>query len=573
MKNSNSHINSYLPVLFFILLAGLIRARINFSSEMIPGINGGYYPLLVRNLLEYGSIRYPDAPLVYWIQALISLIIKFFSGMNIDQAVLLASRLFDSFIPPLTCLPVFLVARYHLKAQPKSGVFILLITGFSVLYLSFLMILTSEMQKNAAGLLWVACYLFSLSRITAENKHKYILISLIFLTLIAFTHIGCFAVAFLFTLIYGIIYLVRSAKRIRMKTIMIVLSVFAGLILISFAILAKDPDRLHRVISFYLNPLRIFESPYLFVLLSGQQVYYGFLFHNFLIINIFSIAGFIIILINRKNLSSSDLSFALSLCALSLLLSSPLIGIEWALRYYLMAFLPISFVFIYAYKSLTNKFLRILLSTVLFVLTLFSTVVGINGKRNPAISSESYADLKQLKSGISINPDDLIVARHGLEWWTGWVMRCRTGKEYCLRPEDWEKYPHIYLLRQKAGNNYPSHQGSGQFAEFPIPETAEKISSNESFDIYILIKPTENQYYPGDLPLLQGEIRSVNGALLTIRSQGYLQRVILSTSTQYITSQPTEIKPRMRADIWGKRIPFSLNIKAERVKIYAEATR
>jgi len=572
MKKSGSRITSFLPVLFFILLAGFIRARINFSSEMIPGINGGYYPLLVRNLVEYGSIRYPDAPLVYWIQAIISMIIRLFSAMNIDQSVLLASRLFDSFIPPLTCLPVFLVARYHLKDQPRSGVFILLITGFSVLYLSFLVILSSEMQKNAAGLLWVACYLFSLSRITGVNKRKYLLISLIFLFLIALTHIGCFAVAFMFTLIYGIIYLIRTGKRIRMKTILIVLSVFAGLILISFAILAKDPDRMHRVISFYLNPLRIFESPYLFVLLSGQQVFFGFLFHNFLLINIFSIAGFIIILINRKNLSSSDLSFALSLCLLSLLLSSPLIGIEWALRYYLMAFLPISFAFIYVYKSLTNKFFKIFLSTVLFVLTLFSTIVGINGKRNPAISSESYADLKQLKNDISINPDDLIVARHGLEWWTGWVMRCRTGKEYCLRPGDWEKYPHIYLLRQKTGNNYPAYQGTGQFAEFPIPETAEKISSNESFDIYILTKPTENQYYPGDLPLLQGEVRSIIGTLLTIRSQGYLQSVVLNRSTQYI-SQPSEIKPGMRADVWGRRIPFSLNIKAERVKVYSDATR
>lgn len=79
--------------------------------------------------------------------------------------------------------------------------------------------------------------------------------------------------------------------------------------------------------------------------------------------------------------------------------------------------------------------------------------------------------------------------------------------------------------------------------------------------------------YPGELPLLQGEVRSMIGSLLMIRSQGYLQRVILNTSTQYIASQPTEIKPGMRADVWGRRIPFSLNIKAERVKVYPEATR
>jgi hypothetical protein len=571
MKKYGSPVFFTLPVVFFILIAAYIRTRINFSSEMIPGINGGYYPLLVRNFLEFGSIRYPDTPLVYWIQALISLIIRCFSGISIDQSVLLASRIFDSFVPPLTCLPVFLLAREHLKDQRKQEINILLIAAFSIFYLSFLIVLTAEMQKNAAGLVLVACYLFSFSRINSVKKRKYLLMSLLFLILVALTHIGCFAVAFLFTLIYGCVYLFRSVKRIRLRTILIALSVIAGLVLISFAILARDPDRMHRVISIYLNPLRIFESPYLFVLISGQQVYFGFLFHNFLLINALSIFCLIIIIMKRKNLSSVDFSFALSLSALSLLLSSPLIGMEWALRYYLMAFLPLAFTFIFVFKSLTNKFLRNFLSSLLLVIVSFSIILSTGAKRNPAISSESFADLKRMKSEAGIHPDDLIIARHGLEWWTGWVMHCRTGKEYCLRPGDWEKYPKIYLLRQKTGNNYPGQQGSGQFAEYPLPQTAEKIYTNESFDFYRLSKPTEDQYYPGNLPLIQGEVRSVLGSQLQVHSEGYRQCVILSPGTQYIGCNIADIKPGMRADVWGRRVPFSLDIRAERIKVYSLA--
>lgn len=568
MKKTDPKGYYFLPILLIILLAGILRARINFSSELIPGINGGYYPLLVRNLLEYGSIRYPDAPLVYWVQAIISLIIKLFSGMTIDQSVLLASRLFDSFIPPLTCIPVFLFARYHLRNHPKSCFFSILISGFSVLYLAFLMILTAEMQKNAAGLIWVACYLYSLSRISAENVRKSVLISVLLLVLTALTHIGCFAVSFLFTLIFALITLIRSGKRIQMRTILFFLSAITGLILISLAMLAGDPDRLHRIISFYLNPLRIFEAPYLLILLSGQQVFFGFLFHNFLLINILAITGCVVILLNRKNLTSIDFTFALSLSVLSLLLASPMIGIEWALRYYLMAFLPISFLSIYVFKSLTLKAHKTIFITIFLFLTLFSAGIGLSGRRSPSISPESYAGLQQLKSEISIAPGDLIIARHGLEWWTGWVLRCRTGKEYCLRIGDWDKYPHIYLLRQKTGNNYPAQQGTGQFAEFPLPENAGKIWSNRFFDFYSLDKPSVNEYFPGELPLLQGEIKSVTGSRILVRSQGFRQTIIVNRSTSYIDSKPGDITPGMRADVWGKRIPFSLNIKAERLRTY-----
>lgn len=568
IKNSGSVWLQFLLLLLLVLLTGILRARMNFSSEMIPGINGGYYPLLVRNLLDYGSIRYPDTPFVYWIQALISLLIRLFSNLDTDQSVLLASRLFDSVFPPLTCIPVFLFARYHLKDQTGSRLYIFLVSSFSVLYLAFLLILTSEMQKNAAGMVWLACFIYSATRISSNHSRKHLLISLLFLILTALTHIGCFAVAFLFILIYSVIYLIRSPKKIRIKTVFVILSILAGIVLLSLIILLRDPDRMQRVLSFYLNPFRLFESPYLFILGSGQQPYFGFLFHNFLLINILSIFGSVLLLLNRSSLTASDFTCALSLFTLSLLLSSPLLGMEWALRYYLMAFLPIAFASVFVFKSLKVRFHRIILSSVFFVITGFSLVVGFTGSRSPAISSDSFADLKTIKTGINIGPNDLVIARHGLEWWTGWVLRCRTGKEYCLRPADWDKYPNIYLLRQLAGNNFPGLQGAGQFAEFPVPETAEVVCTNSSFVLYRLYKPSESEYYPGVLPLLQGEIMLVADNELVIRSEGYKQTIKLDVSTVYVGCISGGLKPGMRADIWGNRIPFSLKIWAERIKAY-----
>ncbi len=568
MKISQQGRHYLLPLLVLIVLAGILRARLNFSSEMIPGINGGYYPLLVRNLLEYGAIRYPDTPFVYWLEAIFSLVIRLFSGMTLDQSILLASRLADSFIPPLTCIPVFLFASYQLKDKPGSKFMIHLISWFSVLYLAFLLVLTSEMQKNAMGMVWLACFFYSVSRIKEDNSCKYLIISVLFLTLIALTHIGCFAVAFLFILIFVAILLIQSRRSVKVKTILWVLLVLSAMILFSFLLLRHDPDRLHRVISFYLNPLRLFESPYLLILLSGQQPYFGFLFHNFLLINILSIAGLILILFHRSRLTTFEFTFALSLLFLSLLLSSPLLGIEWALRYYLMAFLPIAFASVFVFKTLTIKFQKIFFLMVFVVITGFSLGIGFNASRSPSISEESLAALIEMKEETNIRPNELIIARHGLEWWTGWVLRCRTGKEYCLKKEDWDKYPGIYLLKQLSGNNFPGQQGTGQFAEFPVPGSAEKIYSNSSFVLYKLGRPLAMEYYPGELPLLQGEIKSVTDSELVIRAQGYRQLVILNPSTGYIDGKKEDLKVGMRADVWGRRVPFSLNIKAERIRAY-----
>ena len=568
IKNSGSDRLAFLILLTLILIAGFIRARINFSSGLIPGINGGYYPLLVRNLLEYGSIRYPDTQLIYWIQAPLSLLTRLLTGLSTDQSILLSTRIFDSFIPPLTCIPVFLFARHHLRGQVLAMPFSIVIAAFSVLYLAFLLVLTAEMQKNATGMIWLAGFIWSVTRIQPDSSRKYLLISAVFLILTALTHIGCFAVEFLFILIYSASSIARLKGKIRKKTVMIVLSAILGLVLVSFVILSRDPDRLARVISFYLNPLRLFESPCLLILLSGQQTYFGFLFHKFLLMNVLSLAGLIILLLNRTNISFFDFTCGLSLLLLSLLLCSPLLGIEWALRYYLMAFLPLSMASVFIFKSLKMKIQKLALLAVFLVITGFSLTIALTAKRNPVMSSTAYKDLASLKLETNINPDDLVIARHGLEWWTGWVMRCRTGKEYCLKPADWDKYPAIYLLRQFEGNNFPAQQGTGQFAEFPIPASAKKVSSNQSFVLYKLERPTDTENYPGELPLLQGVIKSISPTEIFIRSEGFVQPVRISPDTKFNGRTPTGIRDGMKADVWGKRLPFSLKIKADEIKAY-----
>jgi len=551
-----------------IMIAAAIRLKTNFSADLIPGINGGYYPLLARNILETGSMNYPDAPLVHWLCASLGAIIQLVTGLSIDNALIASARLIDSLIPPLVAVPVYFLSKqvYPVMEKPEPARYI--IPAFTALYLASLMVLSGDMTKNSVGLVLLAAFLLHSIRFFQYRKAKYILFAIIFLILTGITHIGCLAVAFAFILISSSVSLIRSAQKKIFRNFSIIMLAILLFISVSLLLLRSDPDRLTRVTSFYLNPLRIFETPYLFLLMNGQHPYSGFLWHNFLIINILSFSGLIILIKYRGRIQNHEQVPTWGLAILSLALSSPMIGIEWALRYHLMAWLPIALLYVFILRALPGYLLKNATLWVFAALVLFSAIAGITGKRMTSITRESYQDLWNIPSVQIISENDLVVARHGLEWWTGWVLNCHTGKEYCLVPADWNKYPQIFLLRQKKGNNYPGHQGGGQFAEFPVPPGSTLVYSSVFFDLYRLEAPSTKDYYRGDLPLVQGTIRTTGAGQILIESEGYLQRVSLSPGIQLPDLPADSIQEGKQADIWGRRVPFSLKIKAETIRIY-----
>lgn len=554
-------------MLIALLLAEIIRLRLNFGQELIPGINGGYYPLLSRNLLEFGSIRYPDAPLVHWLTAGLSWVIGAVSGLTVDQSTILSVRLLDSLIPPLACIPVFLFAKATLQKRNMDTAGAVILSSFSILYLSPLVVLSCDMLKNSIGLVFLSCFLFyALRAIDFSNKKDY-LFSLLLLLLTGLTHVGCFAVAVAFILVTGLIVLLRSLKKVDIiRSILIIISL-SVIILISFILLWNDPDRLSRVQSIWLNPLRLFESPYLFLLLNGQNPLSGFLWYNFLLVNVLSTIGLVMVLFNLKKLSFKEQSSTLSLSLLSLFLSSPLLGIEWALRYHLMAYVPITFLYIFILNFFGKKLFQYILICSFGLLTLLCGIGGLTAIRKPAITPESFQDLRNLGNKVKISRNDLVVARHGLEWWTGWALKCRTGKEYCLRQSDWDKYPAIYLVRQVKGNNYPDLKGSDQFSEFTIPESSELVYSSDFFNFYRLNRPAPDDFYPGELPLVQGRVDTLTGKTIAVIADGYGQRILFNSKTDFQVVCADSIKPGMKIDIWGRRTPFSLNIRADKILI------
>lgn len=556
----------HFALILFVFIAILIRLHTQFSQELIPGINGGYYPLLARNILESGRMNYPDAPLIHYFNAFVAKLISLITGKTTDASVLLAVRLTDSLIPPLVILPLLGFAR-RLGKNNNNSWSAMLIASFGSLYLIPLMVMTGDLTKNAVGMVFLAFFMERSVRWQTGRSRLAAAQALLFLILTALTHIGSLAVAFLFLIVAGLFSL-PSEKKQRIRGAI----TFFGMVLLfavaTFFLLRQDPARLERVFSLYLNPLRIFESPILFVFLEGQLPFSSFLLHNFIIINTLSTAGLILLILWNRQTGNEAGKAAWIFTITALALSSPLIGIEWAQRYHMMAWLPIAFQYLSLFFLIQNRIVKNSIVGAFGFLLIFSVVAGLTGQRKSSITPGAFRDLANIRKAVGLGEKDLIVARHGLEWWIGWTLHVKTGKEYCLKPGDWGTYRSIYLLRQKKGNNFPANPGTNQFAELPDPSEPQIVYSSDYFNLIRLREPGAADFSPGILPLIQGRIVSIETNLLIIKSQDLNIRIMFGPETRFAGCDRNSLAEGQRADIWGKRRPFSTKIHANIIRAY-----
>ena len=52
-----------------VIAAVVARAWLLWSTALVPGMNGGYYPVQARALLEHSGLGFPDLPLTFLLQA------------------------------------------------------------------------------------------------------------------------------------------------------------------------------------------------------------------------------------------------------------------------------------------------------------------------------------------------------------------------------------------------------------------------------------------------------------------------------------------------------------------------
>ena len=68
-------------------------------------MDAAYYPMQSQWLIQHGELQLPAMPLVFHLQATLARLIMALSGVELETAASVASRIYDGCIPPLAAVP------------------------------------------------------------------------------------------------------------------------------------------------------------------------------------------------------------------------------------------------------------------------------------------------------------------------------------------------------------------------------------------------------------------------------------------------------------------------------------
>ncbi|OGU68002.1 MAG: hypothetical protein A2X62_02155 [Stygiobacter sp. GWC2_38_9] len=485
----NGSVNKQEKMLLFVvfLVSVAVRLKINYSTEYIGGGNGAYYLVLVRNLLEKGSLVYGEFPLLFWLEAAIAYIPIKLGLMNMNAAIDFSSRMFDSIIPTLSILPAYLLTKKLLgdKANHPQTI---IIASASVLYIAFFT-LVSDFQKNALGLLWLFSLLYWILKVHEEKSLKNICFAALFLFLTAVTHYGCIAVAIA---IVAIDLLIKYALKFSWKKLTKGLSIAVIVnIVVYIVVYLVNPWRAQTLIE---APLKIFDDPVLIFILKREPVISPIDLITIILVNSIALISFYKFIRKFKSLDQKHRGFVLTMISTSLFLSSPFLGLEVAQRLYFISYVVALPLLAFIYIDLNSDYLRKTMIGILSLVLLVSTLLSFARPNYSNMNRTLYAEMTKLKNILPEEEKTLIVARHGLEFWSSWIFRNMAVRQEELGESYWRWYNKVYFLIQKKDKSPfgPAGLFGRPFPEPAIPEKSERVFENEFFAIYKSTEPPKD---------------------------------------------------------------------------------
>jgi len=337
----------------FIFLSVFFRLFTLFSSDLIPGINGGYYALQVRSVYENFHMSGSDLPFYFYFNAILLKLISALGIIITDDFIIKFLKVIDSICMPLMLI-LFACFQKNNKANFTLGAELIILS-----YLSFSLsplMLIGDLQKNAFGIPFMFLYFGMLYQYLQTKKTKYMLLMVLTLMLISLIHFGVFIVSLLFLLFN--VFQIQSKKKYFLSGILLV----AGILIV----MMFDYSRALRFLMFWNV---IFEKP---LLLQGPVPIYdlvNILFSCFL-------AFFVLRSIKRKecHLADSAKQYLKAFAMMLLILSFPLLDIEYFRRFSLFLFIFQAFSLVLLYPMMKDMLKRVVFPLLLLMI-IFSNII------------------------------------------------------------------------------------------------------------------------------------------------------------------------------------------------------
>ena len=471
-----------------IIVAGVaMRAWLLFSTPWMPGINGAYYLVQARALLERGALGIPDMPLLFHLHAALAWLVSAVFAQPPDAAIMLAVKCCDAVLPPLAALPVFVLTRRwatHL-GRPCNAV---PLAAAALAVLSFPLIgMVGDYQKNSLAIVWLAAFVVALNTWLERQDARSAIWLLACVVLLGLTHIGVLGSALLLA---GVIVFSWFAFGGRLRTGAIFWAVGAAVVLALSVLLVLwkfDPARVYRLVGAATNPAQFASgSPIPMPMPGGAFVLFRSL--PLVLFAIATVPALWLVWRTRRELRAADAAVVAGSALTALALSGPWFPFEKAMRFQLIALIPGVLAGGFALLHITTRWRRNLaLSAALLILIGPALPQLIEGGR-PVLSGAALTELASLRPLVPRPDRSLISTQHGVEWWTAWLLRIRIAQGNALGPDDWQKFESVYFLEVANGLQLPGRLGQRlpggskpfmppAFMALPIPADASIIYS------------------------------------------------------------------------------------------------
>ena len=515
MKNRIGNRRQFLPKLenrfpwlvaaSIVLTGAVLRACLLFSTQLVPGMNGAYYLVQARSLIERGKLGIPDLPLTFAVQAAFAKLVQWVSGAPLETSIIFAVKCADAMLPPLVAIPVFALVRVWTR-RLGAGAWVPACAALAAAAGAPALMMVGDFQKNSLALLWLAALLWSLHQWLEQPSFKRAALPVLFLGLIGVTHIGVFGWSLALTVPVMAIALWRSAPEKRRAILPWVFvgggacALAAGLVLWKF-----DPARVSRLANAATHPFGYLQQNQMrpgnpptgapgfappsdrgnFQRSAGPNRFsdrraslsVNWTWVPTAALLAASVGALAAVWIKRKNLPVSTVA-VIGACGLVLFaLCGPWVTGDKVMRFRLIAVGPALLCGSFALLQLHAAKVRNILATIMMLALVVPGILRVTQGGKPVITVQAAEELRAMSSQISAPAKTLVVARHGLEWWTAWYLHTHIAHENAVSATDWKNFDNVYFLRQKGGLQMPGGPGWGgapdrQFRPERSPEFA-----------------------------------------------------------------------------------------------------
>ena len=465
-------------LLALIIITGIaLRAYLQFGTPLAPGINGAYYFVQVRALLEHGSEGIPDLPLVFFVQAALAWLLEHVARIAHENAIIDAVKTVDSVLPPLVALPI---AWLGWRWQGRGGVMTwgALAPAAIVACGSQALRMVGDFQKNSLGLVWLGCLAAAAHYYVEKPCRARAWWVLAALGLCCLTHVGVFGSALVFAFALTVMAAITLGRSGAWPLVRLCLW---GLLVVAAAAavvaLAFDPARMVRLSKALLQPETFvgghdgpggmgrpggpmpgggppggaafhppgpgmgppgFGPPGAFGWLRWLP---GGLFLTLGLFTVWTAWRF------RAQLTPCDRVVGVAAALTAATLGGPFFDMDKSMRLMLIAMIPGVVAFSFLMASL-DRYWRIALGGLALLVTAAGTTLQMQHRSFSMISPASYEELKSLAQFATPSEQCLVVAHHGLEWWAAWALHTHIAQPTALHPEDWTKFQKVLYLNE-----------------------------------------------------------------------------------------------------------------------------